>query len=91
MLKIMRDHYHIHLASYTLDCYLLKFSHHALLSLHSSHSLIKQLLKISLVLSKCQCLCEKCLYNAGIMLDAFAILLCSKLCWHNWLNVQAFT
>ena len=23
---------------------------------------------------------------AGIMLDAFAILLCSKLCWHNWLK-----
>ena len=25
-------------------------------------------------------------YYAGIMLDAFAILLCSKLCWHNWLK-----
>ena len=41
---------------------------------------------------KCQCLCEKCVlykkfpYYAGIMLDAFLILLCSKLCWHNWLK-----
>ena len=25
-------------------------------------------------------------YYAGIMLDATAILLCSKLCWHNWLK-----
>ena len=27
-------------------------------------------------------------YYAGIMLDAFPILLCSKLCWHiyNWLK-----
>ena len=25
-------------------------------------------------------------YYTGIMLDAFAILLCSKLCWHNWLK-----
>ena len=25
-------------------------------------------------------------YYAGIMLDAIAILLCSKLCWHNWLK-----
>ena len=25
-------------------------------------------------------------YYAGIMLDAFAIILCSKLCWHNWLK-----
>ena len=23
-------------------------------------------------------------YCAGIMLDAFRYLLCSKLCWHNW-------
>ena len=23
-------------------------------------------------------------YYAGIMLDAFLYLLCSKLCWHNW-------
>ena len=36
--------------------------------------------------------CEKCAlpnkfaYYAGIMLDVFAILLCSKLCWHNWLK-----
>ena len=28
-------------------------------------------------------------YDAGIMLDAFAILLCSKLCWHNWLKPSA--
>ena len=25
-------------------------------------------------------------YYAGIMLDAFVVLLCSKLCWHNWLK-----
>ena len=25
-------------------------------------------------------------YYAVIMLDAFATLLCSKLCWHNWLK-----
>ena len=24
-------------------------------------------------------------YYAGIMLNAFSDLLCSKLCWHNWL------
>ena len=24
-------------------------------------------------------------YYAGIVLDAFGYLLCSKLCWHNWL------
>ena len=24
-------------------------------------------------------------YYAGIMLNAFSYLLCSKLCWHNWL------
>ena len=28
-------------------------------------------------------------YYAGIMLDAFAILLCSKLCWHNWLKPKS--
>ena len=32
------------------------------------------------------CLAQKCTYYAGIMLDAFTILLCSKLCWHNWLR-----
>ena len=26
------------------------------------------------------------LLYAGIMLDAFAVLLCSRLCWHNWLK-----
>ena len=41
---------------------------------------------------KCPILCEKCAlpkkfaYYADIMLDPFAILLCSKLCWHNWLK-----
>ena len=25
-------------------------------------------------------------YYAGILLDAFLYLLCSKLCWHNWLR-----
>ena len=29
-------------------------------------------------------------YYAGIMLDAIAILLCSKLCWHNWLKPTAW-
>ena len=29
---------------------------------------------------------KKFTYYAGIMLDAFTILLCSKLCWHNWLR-----
>ena len=29
-------------------------------------------------------------YYAGIMLDAFAILLCSKLCWHNWLKSNVY-
>ncbi len=27
---------------------------------------------------------SKTTYYAGIMLDALAHLLCSKLCWHNW-------
>ena len=50
-------------------------------------------LKGSVVAAKCQCLWGNCAlhkilptYYAGIMLDAFAILLCSKLCWHNWLK-----
>ena len=30
-------------------------------------------------------------YYAGVMLDAFAILLCSKLCWHNWLKPNVHT
>ena len=29
---------------------------------------------------------EKSQNFTGIMLDAFATLLCSKLCWHNWLK-----
>ncbi len=29
---------------------------------------------------------KKFTYYAGIMLDAFTILLCTKLCWHNWLR-----
>ena len=32
------------------------------------------------------CFAQNLTYYADIMLDAFAILLCSKLCWHNWLN-----
>ena len=28
-------------------------------------------------------------YYAGIMLDAFRYLLCSKLCWHNWRKPNA--
>ena len=32
---------------------------------------------------------KKFTYYAGIMLDTFTILLCSKLCWHNWLRPSA--
>ena len=57
------------------------------------------MLKGSLVAPDCQCHWKKCAlhknfaYYAGIMLDAFAILLCSKLCWHNWLklNIELYT
>ena len=41
--------------------------------------------KLSLSWEKCA-LHKNFTYYAGIMLDAFAILLCSKLCWHNWLK-----
>ena len=30
-------------------------------------------------------------YYAGIMPDAFLYLLCSKLCWHNWLRPKLQT
>ena len=32
------------------------------------------------------CFAQKFYLFAGIMLNAFAILLCSKLCWHDWLK-----
>ena len=43
-------------------------------------------LKISVVTFKIHALHKKFTYYAGIMLNAFTILLCSKLCWHNWLR-----
>ena len=30
-------------------------------------------------------ICKIISYYVGIMLNAFSDLLCSKLCWHNWL------
>ena len=44
-------------------------------------------LKISVVhFQNSHALHKKFTHYAGIMFDAFTILLCSKLCWHNWLR-----
>ena len=78
---------------FTFCLYFVKFN--TLMSLHLSNYSYKitvDSLKILPKFPQNVNVCEKCVlhkkfaYYAGIMLDAFVILLCSKLCWHDWLK-----